>query len=349
MYKFYQNPQVSYHFKLEMSTPEVLENGEFLILEDQTFHAIGNAGLQIQITPTTLYLTNFHIFLEPQFDVEITRKIALSDITGFENKTVNDCPCLTVISEDAGQTINIFIPDESRKKAFQDIVQKLHAATKEGQEQCDKFALMVRRFIQDAPSLQEFYQNYNTKSTTEQEKENEEKEDLQKQKKLARKTVQTSLIPFNFFADFVETCPDIFFAFVLGVVGILSILFKFVSFGTFTSSLFFFCIIIFGIQKIRGIDISKDRIPPENAEKSIRGLLASNNAFLDQLDKRVFWKNPEATLELAKFFFVMTLLFFFCSPTFLLFISLVGLAFFDRWDPFHFGSLSTILSHLILW
>lgn len=331
-----------------MSTPEALENGEFLILTDETFHAIGNAGLQIQITPTTLYLTNFHIFLEPQFDVEITRKIALSDITGFENKTVNDCPCLAILSEE-DQSINIFIPDENRKKAFQGIVQKLHSEIKVSQEACDKYALMLRRFVQDAPSLQDFYTKINSKPATEQEKEKEKKDDLIKQEKLARKTVQKSLIPFNFFADLVETSPEFFFALVLAACGILSIVFHFISFGTFTSFLFFGSITLFGVQKIAGNNSHKIRIPPENADKSIRGLLASNNKFLDQLDRRIFWENPEATLEMANFFLVMTLLFVLCNPTFLLFISLAGLAFFDRWNPFNLGSLSTILSHLILW
>ncbi|OHT12274.1 hypothetical protein TRFO_17959 [Tritrichomonas foetus] len=332
-----------------MSTPEALENGEFLILIDDTFHAIGNAGLQIQITPTTVYLTNFHIFLEPQFDVEITRKIALADITSFDNKTVNDCPCLAIVSEDAGQSINIFIPDEVRKRAFQDIVQRLHEEIRAGQEQADKYALIIRRFVQDAPSLPEFYSKYNSKPATEQEKEKEEKEDLKKQEKLARKTVQQSLIPFNFFADLVETSPEIFFAVVLAVGGLLSLIFRVVSFGTFTSFLFFFSILMFGIQKIFGRKITQARIPPENAEKSIRGILASNNKFLDQLDARVLWGSPHMTLELAAFFLIMTLLFVLCSPTFLLFISLSGLAFFDRWDPFRLGSLSTILSKLILW
>lgn len=331
-----------------MSTPEALENGEFLILTDDTFHAIGNAGLQIQITPTTLYLTNFHIFLEPHFDVEITRKIALSDITGFENKTVNDCPCLAILSEE-DQSINIFIPDEVRKKAFQNIVQRLHSEIKTSQEQCDKYALMLRRFVQDASTLQEFYIKFNSKSAKEQEKEKEKKDDLMKQEKLAQKTVQQSLIPFNFFADLVETSPEIFFAIVLAAIGILSFLFTFVSFGTFTSFLFFFSIVMFGVKKILGENIRKVKIPPENADKSIRGILASNNKFLDQLDRRLFWDNPQATLELASFFLITTLLFVFCNPTFLLFVSLVSLAFFDRWDPIHVGSLSTILSHLILW
>ena len=115
------------------------------------------------------------------------------------------------------------------------------------------------------------------KSATEQKKEKEKKDDLIKQEKLAQKTVQQSLIPFNFFADLVETSPEIFFALVLAAIGILSLVFQVISFGTFTNFLFFFSIVMFGIKKIFGENLKKVKIPPENADKSIRGILASNN------------------------------------------------------------------------
>jgi hypothetical protein len=56
-----------------------------------------------------------------------------------------------------------------------------------------------------------------------------------------------------------------------------------------------------------------------------------------------------ASVQLGAFFLMLLLLFLLFDPTFLLFGSLVGLAFLDRWSAFGIQPLSTLLSHLILW
>ena len=85
-----------------------LDNGEFLILADESCHMVGQSELQIQFTPSTLYLSNFHIILDPQYDVEILRKIPLSDITKITQAAFNECPVLEILSEDASQSITHF-------------------------------------------------------------------------------------------------------------------------------------------------------------------------------------------------------------------------------------------------
>lgn len=332
-----------------MLTPEALENGEFLILSDDSFHAVGQAGLQIQITPTALYLTNFHLFMEPQFDVEITRKIALAEISGFVDAIVNDCPVLDIVSEDSGQTIHLFIPDDTRKAAFTSIVSRLLDGMKINQEACDKEALLLRRSYQTSESLQSFYETVVNGKTEEDEREEAQKEEKKEMKKKARETVHRSLVPFNFFADFVQTSHHLFFSVVVLIVGLLSRIFKFVSFGTFISGLFFILIVIFGLQKVRGKKYIGERISPDDAEPSVREFLASSNKFLDHVERRLFWGAPEATLEIVTFLLTLVLLFLLFDPVWLLLVSLVGLSFFDRWDPFGCGSLSTILSKVILW
>lgn len=332
-----------------MLTPEALGDGEFLILSDDSFHAVGQAGLQIQITPTALYLTNLHLFMEPQFDVEITRKIALSEISGFVDAIVNDCPVLDIVSTDSGQTIHLFIPDETRKTAFTSIVSRLIDGMKENQEACDKEAMQLRRSCQNSESLQSFYESVINGKTEGHEQNEAEKEEKKAVKKKARETVHRSLIPFNFFADFVQTSDHLFFAVAILTIGILSKVFKYVSFGTFISAALFTLIVVFGLQKVRGKKHIGERINPEDAEPAVREFLASSNKFLDHIERRIFWGVPESTLETVTFLLTLVLLFMLFDPVWLLLISLVGLAFFDRWDPFGCGSLSTILSNLILW
>lgn len=332
-----------------MYTPESLENGEFLILTDDSFHAVGQAGLQIQMTPSTLYLTNFNIYLEPQFDVEITRKIALSDITGFNETIVNDCPVLEITSEDVGQKIMIFIPDDTRSQAFPDILKNLQKMQQENQESCDKYALIIRRSVQEAASLDAFYKAINEHPPTDELLKQEQKVAQKIKAKKAEQNIQQSLIPFNFFADLVETSPEILFSAVVIIISFLSLIFQFISFGVFTCSAVFTFVVIFGLQKVIGKRAPIERIPPDDAEPSIRPLLASNNQFYDRIDNVFRWEDTRATLEVATFLLILILMFTLYDPAVLLFISLVGLAFFDRWDPFKLGSLSSLLSKLILW
>lgn len=158
-----------------MAGREELENGEFLILKDDTCHLVGQESMQIQFTPAILYLTNQHIFLDPRYDVESTRKLVLGDVVRIVQTINNDCPVLDILSEDSGQSIHVFIPDESHRIGFASILRQLCKAKEKGQKSCDKFAMNMRRSIQNAESLSSFYKSYNTAPDYDQAKVLEKK------------------------------------------------------------------------------------------------------------------------------------------------------------------------------
>ena len=329
-----------------MISESSFENGEFLILKDESFHAVGQAGLQIQITPSALYLTNLHVFVEPRYDVEITRKLALSDITSFSDSIVNDCPVLDVICAESGQKLHLFIPDETRKTAFRSIVERLVSSCRIGQTSCDRVAVRLRRAAQDSPTLESFYELVATKGVGGADSATASAH--RDGAKAARARLARGLAPCAFFADWVDTSPHLFFATLVLLAGVLSRVLHHVSFGTLASGSSLVLVVILGIRRLAGAK-SPEKLAGDDADAAVRDFLVATDEFAACIDERLLWGNPWKTLEVAVLCLCLVLLFVFFDPAFLLLVSLVGLAFFDRWNPFGLGSLSTILSHLILW
>ena len=332
-----------------MAGREELENGEFLILKDDTCHLVGQESMQIQFTPAILYLTNQHIFLDPRYDVESTRKLVLGDVVRIVQTINNDCPVLDILSEDSGQSIHVFIPDESHRIGFASILRQLCKAKEKGQRSCDKYAMNMRRSIQNAESLSSFYKSYNTAPDYDQAKVLAKQEKKLAKERKVRDYLKASLIPFNFISDFLNTCPEFFFATVVILVALLSSLFSYISIGVFFPSFCLLIIFYYGKLRIMNNFKPKDKISPEDAHRPLRPFIRVSNEFQEKFDNRIKWGNAELTLEVTIFLTVLCLLFLFVDPAILLVISIFGLALIERWDPIGSGCLSYHLSRLISW
>ena len=329
-----------------MISESSFENSEFLILKEDSFHAVGQVGPQVQVLPAVVYLTNIHIYVEPTFEVEMTRKLAIADITGFSDSIVSDCPVLDVTCAESGQTVHLFIHDETRKRSFRAIVQQLVSSCLSGQSACDRVAIQLRRAVKNCATLQEFYELVAEKGVLNVESaaspENSDRSHA------SRVRLARGLAPCAFFADCVETSPHLLFTALVLLAGVLSRVLHHVSFGSFVSANFLVLVVIFGIRRIAG-GRGPEKLAGDDAESAVREFLVATDEFASCVDERLLWGNPSKTLEVAALLLSLVLLFAFFDPAFLLLVSLVGLAFFDRWNPFGLGSLSTILSHLILW
>ncbi|KAH0793320.1 hypothetical protein GPJ56_002730 [Histomonas meleagridis] len=327
-----------------MSFPaDQFESDEFEILMDDTFHAVGKAGLQIQLTPTSLYLTNKHIFLKPRVEIEMIRQISIKDISKFNNTIINDCPTLDIICEKSDQRIYIFIPDEKRKEVFTNILKTLHSKVIESQEACNKYAILLRHKIQEFQSLQDFCSNGDYDELSQIEQRNKATVNIVKYH-------LRFLNLFDFLADLTEASPFLLFSFLFFSIVVLSLIFEHYSFGGFVCCAFLLLLIRNALFKLTDNSPKpKEEEHFEGIDEEIRPLIESTKKFQQSIDKRLRWKNPTASFEVALFAFILLLMFIFLDPVFLLIVSIFLLAFFERWDPLNIGSLPNILSRLIFW
>lgn len=336
-----------------MRDQEDFENGEFLILEDKDCHLVGKAGMQTQFTPSTLVLSNFHIFMYPQFDVEVMRKIAFSDITKFLQAVIDESPILDIVSEDESQTIHLFIPEENNRNGFVKLFQILCSQYDKSQQDCDQSALYYRKKLQDAGSIRAFYEQIiNEPQPIFDEKEKEDKETTPSEEKPEmqfKPSYQKVLSAYDFVADLIDISPVLIFSALFILAAILSFVFKKLPFGIYVPLLLFSFICYTGIRKITGHKIDIEFVDAENAPFGLKSFSNTADSFIEKIKKRLFWEKPDSTIEIAEFLVVISALFAFFEPLFVLFITVVGLSFFDRWDPFRLGSLAALLSHLILW
>jgi hypothetical protein len=334
---------------MSSSTIEGIENGEFLILTDESFHAVGQSGLQIQLSPVVLHVTNRRIIIEPQFDIEMTRNIDLSTITGFKHDSVNDIPVLAIHCGGSEAALCLFIPDDTRKRVFQEIVDHMHKVSTQPPQIANKAMLALRHSIHESPTIQHFYENYRGPPEIETPTEKVEVEDPKVKEKVTLSKVRSFLAPWNFVANFIDVSPRLLGVILCLLVAVLSVVFQHFSFGAVVSAGGLTFIVILGIQKLLGVDHTIEEVNIEKVQDSMQPFFRSSNAFYAQVNTALFWAERSAALQLGAFCLVLLLLFVLFHPTFLLFVSLVGLAFFERWNMLGFGSLSTILSHLILW
>ena len=323
--------------------PENLENGEFLILTDDSFHAVGKAGLQIQLTPTTIYLTNMHIFLKPQFNIEMNREISIRDIAGFDNTSVNECPVLDILCENLGQSIHIFIPDETRQEVFYNIIKEMHSRMTNSEEECNKYSIMVRKKIQEYDSLQHFYDHF-LKSKMDPTQDIDEKE---KKINLVFDYLKYYFKPFDFVADIIDNdLKTLLYVFVV-FVEILSIVFSYYSFGVFHACLCLLLLIFSGLKHFTKKYDEFKYIQPDSVPTPLKSYVKENNKFVESFEERFLWKNPQKSLEVAIFLVILALLFILFDPLFLLVFSLIGLTLLNRWNPLLISAFSNTISHMI--
>jgi hypothetical protein len=330
-----------------MPLPDPLPDGEFLILTERSFHAVGKQGDNAQLSPITLWLTNFSLFIDPTFDMEVARKITVSHISGFECSVVNDIDVLQVLTgTHRNVKIHLFIPDETHKAAFQKLVDHLRQLLRHKRSTFDYGRSLLHR-VQSSESLDAFYKDFLKIDST--DNETDPRLSPEELETTPQRVFALLFSISDYFADLLKTSSDLLVAGTAALILVLSVLFELMPFGLFMSALLLVFLIWTGVRKIfKKTEFHK---PTEIArtEKSLTELVKAQNESLGTVDRRLFWLVPAETLELGAFVLVVLLLFVLFDPTFLLFLSLVGLAFFDRWDPLGFGSLSAILSQLILW
>ncbi|KAH0790114.1 hypothetical protein GPJ56_006009 [Histomonas meleagridis] len=330
---------------------EELENGEFIILKDDSVHAVQQQGPLIKFEPGILYLTNFRILFDLPAQENGLKSIKLSQIIRFSQSICNDSPVLDLLCEEEGQSLHLYLIEESHRATLVSLLSQICAASELGQEKCDAFSLVLRQQILSFDSLSEFYEAFpNLPPIDIQNLQVSTRRTKELQMRIMRETVQESLNPFNFFSDFVETSPTLFFVFFALFVGIVSIVFQFISFGTLVCVIIIAMIFQYGLQIIVGkLPKPSERIIDNNATSPVKKFVAASNMFHAVLDRRLFWGNSHETLEIVFFLFVVLFLFLIFSPAFLLCVSIVSLAFFERWDIFKLGPLSSLLAKLIQW
>jgi hypothetical protein len=225
----------------------------------------------------------------------------------------------------------------------------MHQLTAQPPAVADKAALALRHLIHESPNIQHFYDTYRGPVVIESVDEAVEVEDSKGKEKVTISRLHELLRPYDFIANLIVISPTLLALILFMVAVALTLVVQVVSFGTFVASVGLAVVIIFGIRKLLGANHTVDPVPIEKVQKSMRPFFKAADLFYTQVDNRVFWADRAAALQFGTFCLTLLLLFVLFDPTFLLLVSLVGLAFFERWNAFGLGSLSTILSHLILW
>jgi hypothetical protein len=328
-----------------MKIRETLESEEFLILADDTFHIVHRHELEISLKPVHVFLTNRHIFVESPMEVFENRKLALSDIYGVSKIIINDLPVVSISLAGESDSLALFIPDALRRRAFKKLLGRRILRKTKSAGWMDRYCRQVRYFVIKAPSLQEFYERFLTNSWLRPRREAWS----DRLPAATQKEIEKHLVPFAFFADFLETCPHVAFYCLTLIVFIMSLCLHYLSFGVFVSSAMFIALLLAGLSRMRGGRGITIRNVIDGPGRTVQGLLKANNKVLDTLNRRLLWGSAQSSLDVALFVLILLLLFLLIDPLILFFLGLAGMAFFERWDPFGFGSLSTFLSHLILW
>ena len=141
----------------------------------------------------------------------------------------------------------------------------------------------------------------------------------------------------------------LFFAVLITFLGIMNILVYFFGFGFLFAFVPLTAIIVIAILQRIGRWKSVPLPDYTDAPGNIKNFMQKIDEFRHIVKVRFVWGEPQITLQTCEFLLVMCLVFYFLDPFIILAISLIGLSFFERWDPFKLGSLSKLLSQLILW
>jgi hypothetical protein len=333
-----------------MSAAIDLANGEFEVLTDNSFHIVGQQTQQASISPIILHMTNRRVIIEPLLDAEHMHSILLSSITGFDRRVANDVSVLVILFG-AGELVQLYIPEEVREPVLQELVGYMRNLATQPPAIADKAALALHHMIQASATLQEFYAGYRGPPIIEAEtqKVEEAEEDPKVKERFTMNVLRARFELFDFFANVIDISPVFLAAILLSTATALSFMLRWCSFGAFAGIVGMVVMIGAGIQKLFGVDPTVEEVPIEKVQNNLQPFFRASNQFHNEINRRVYWGDRSASVQLAAFFVVLLLLFVLFDPTFLLIGSLAGLAFVDRWNPFGIGPLSTLLSNLILW
>lgn len=320
---------------------ELLASDEFVIMLDSSIHLVQGKGTQFSLTPSKLFLTNRHIFISPTVQNVDLVEIQLSDIKEMKIQEINDCSVLTMQASDE---INIFIPDPDQQRAFQEIVNKLTAALEKGQIDCDSLALSLQRRYIESETVASFYE------TVSANKDNLVEQPLNESNPENIILTHYTPAPIRFIdviVSLINMGDSFVFAIFATIILFLSILFHFIPIGVLICGLTAFIISRYGFQVIFSKKKPITNIFPNSSNNpQIRSYIKSYDTFTESFKKRILWRNPRSTLETVMFLISSATMFAFFDPAFVLMISMFGLSFVERWNPFGFGSPQEIISNL---
>ena len=327
-----------------------LASDEFIILQDDTCHLVLGSGLQISFTPSLLYLTNRQICVKTSIGKPEVGSIFLNDIKNFEQKDVNGTNVLVITGKTSSQILRIsFISNDNNQLIFADILSKILASTEQSQDACDALSLSLQRRVKEAKSLQDFYSSFlsikdNITETPTSSTSTPQNSTIE----ILTNMTPTSIKLIDVVDDSINRSEILFFACLSTLAALLSILFHFVPFGVCVTFVLFVLVSRHGLRLLFGktTHLMKVQIADPKFEKQFHNLIVSYDKFWNSFEKRFLWKNRRYTMETAAFLLSASLLFLYFDPAFILTLSLIGLAFIERWDPLHIGSLSDILSKL---
>jgi hypothetical protein len=314
-----------------------LDSDEFIILRDPSCQAARMHQGQYSFYPSVLYLTNrrVHIsslvpFVDPQF-------ITLDSIHTSEICLFNDAVGIKLAGS---ASVTFFLPETEHQELFLKLVSKLSSAAKSGQIDCDSIGLSVqRRFLQSA-SIGAFYTSAAGNEDHFDGPPVESTED-----EFLRSSPESFPVRMLAFVIDVMNVGELFLiAFFFTILGLMSILFWLIPFGVSS------CGVIFLLMIRHGFGMIFSKKPGRNLKRPSGefggGSIKAFNQFVEAFRKRLLWRNPRRTLETVMFLLSTAIMFAFFDPAFVLFLSLVGLAFVERWNPFGFGHISEIFSNL---
>jgi hypothetical protein len=318
-----------------MSKP-ALDTDEFIILEDATCHLTLIQQDQFAFLPAVLYLTNRRVHLSPNYGSSDPVFMRLDSIQSTEVTAFDGTPGLKLI----GSTVlAFFIPDGTRCVPLNNIVQKLSAAAKDDQVDCDSIALSLQRRVIQSGSLDAFY------ASTVGDEDHFDGSPVDPTE--AEALLSTESFPIrllNIVVDLMEVGDLFAIQFLFTILCLFSILFYFVPFGVSLCGIIFLLMVRHGFAMI--FSKKPRRRIAKSASEFLPGSMKSYDLFVESFRKRFLWRNPRRTLETVMFLLSTAVMFGLYDPAFVLFLALVGLAFVERWNPFGFGSISEIFSNL---
>jgi hypothetical protein len=318
-----------------MST-SFLSSDEFVILRDDTCQLIHGSGPKVSLTPSSLYLTNRRVYIEPSFQGKARAQVALESIASTEETVQND---ILILKLKGNPLVSVFIPDTDHQHWFGELILRLATAAKTDEIDCDSLSLSLqRRFLACDGGLREFYRMFSAN-----------KDNL-----LDRPPQPDSfqdggaMRAIEFLCDLITFSEYFPLGLIVTIVCVLSLVFCFIPFGVVFCGAIFIAMMKIGFNLIFSkTSLRKEEgIAKKAAATGETGSIRVYETFRDAFRKRFLWRNPRHTLETAVFLFSTAAMFAFCDPAFVLGISLVGLAFLERWNPFGYGSISEIFSAL---
>ncbi|OHS94627.1 hypothetical protein TRFO_11011 [Tritrichomonas foetus] len=324
---------------------DLLASDEFIISSDPSCHLVQGIGKQFSITPAIVFLTNRHVFVLPtvkKIDLEI---IVLSDVSEIKIVDMSEYLSCSILSiQEQQRELNIFIPEPDQQRAFLEITKKLVAALENGQIDCDSLALSLQRRFIESDTIGSFYQ---TVSANKDNLVEQPPVDMDPTFEMLNHFTPAPVRLVDVVSNMMSMGDFFVFAVLSTIIGIFSILFFFIPFGVFVCGLSSIIITRYGFQLIFSKRPRKTNLDLFNKESpQIQSYLRSYEIFTEGFKKRILWRNPRSTLETVMFLLSTAAMFIFFDSAFVLTISMFGLAFVERWNPFGFGSAQEIFSAL---